>query len=36
MKPYVNPGMLLMNLKKIREDNITQKFIELAKINYDS
>jgi lipopolysaccharide biosynthesis glycosyltransferase len=34
MKQYVNAGMLIMNLKKIREDNMTEKFIELLKKNY--
>ena len=36
MKKYVNAGMMIMNLKQIRNDNITQKFQELAKRNYDS
>lgn len=36
MKQYVNAGMLLMNLKQIREDNITEKFIELSRKNYES
>lgn len=36
MRQYVNAGMLIMNLKKIREDNITKKFIELLKKNYSS
>ena len=36
MKHYINAGMLLMNLKQIRKDNMTQKFIELSKRNYDS
>ena len=35
MKYYVNTGVLLMNLKKIREDNMTQKFIKLSKRTYD-
>lgn len=34
MKSFVNAGMLLMNLKQIRKDNITQKFINLSKKNY--
>ena len=36
MKQYLNAGMLLMNLKKIRKDNMTKKFIELSKRNFDS
>ena len=36
MNKYVNAGVLLINLKQIRENNVTQKFIELAKINIDS
>ena len=36
MKQYVNAGMLMMNLKQIRKDKMTQKFIELSKRNYDS
>ena len=36
MNQYVNAGMLVMNLKKIREDNMTQIFIELTKRNYNS
>ncbi len=36
MKQYVNAGMLVVNLKKIREDNMTPRFIELANKNYDS
>ena len=31
---YVNAGMLLMNLKEIRKDNITTKFMHLSKRNY--
>lgn len=34
MKKYINVGVMLMNLKQIRKDNMTQKFIELAKRNY--
>lgn len=30
---YVNAGVLLMNLKKMREDNITQKFLKLLPCN---
>lgn len=33
---YVNAGVLVINLKKIREDNLTQKFIKLTKMNYQS
>ena len=29
--PYFNSGVMLMNLKKMREDNITEKIIELIK-----
>ena len=29
MKKYVNLGMLIMNLKQMRINNMTQKFIEL-------
>ena len=36
MKQYVNAGVLLMNLKQIRQNNITQKFVELSKKNYSS
>jgi lipopolysaccharide biosynthesis glycosyltransferase len=36
MKQYVNAGMLIMNLKQIRKDNMTRKFIDLSKKNYDS
>ena len=31
IKYYINSGMLLINLKQIRKDNMTQKFIELSK-----
>lgn len=33
---YVNAGMLLMNLKEIRKDNITTKFKHLSKRNYSA
>ena len=36
MSHYVNAGVLLMNLKKIREDNLIKKFIELAQNDYES
>ena len=31
MRQYVNAGMLVMNLKQIRKDNMTLKFLELSK-----
>ena len=34
MRQYLNAGILLMNLKEIRKENMTQKFIELSKRNY--
>ena len=33
---YLNAGMLIINLKQIRKNNMTQKFIELSKKNYYS
>ena len=36
MKKYLNAGVLLMNLKQIRKDNMTKKFIELSKRNFSS
>ena len=36
MRQYVNAGMLVMNLKQIRKDNMTLKFLELSKKNYTS
>lgn len=36
MNQYLNAGMLIMNLKQIRKDNMTEKFIELSKRNYFS
>ena len=36
MKTYVNAGVLLMNLKQIRQDKMTEKFVELSKKNYSS
>ena len=36
MNQYINAGMLLMNLKKIRKDNMTQKFIKLIEKNFSS
>ena len=35
-KTYVNAGMLLMDLQKMRRDNIDDKFLEYAKENYAS
>ena len=36
MKQYINAGVLIMNLKQIRKDNITKKFIKLSKKNFES
>lgn len=36
MRSYINAGVLLMNLAKIRQDNMTAKFMEMAKKNYSS
>ena len=36
MRKYLNAGVLLINLKQIREDNMTKKFIDLTKRNYQS
>ena len=36
MKQYLNAGMLIFNLKKIRKDNMTKIFFELSKRNYES
>ena len=33
---YINAGVLLMNLKQIRKDNMTQKFISMIANNYQS
>ena len=35
IKQYVNLGMLIMNLKQMRRNNMTQKFIELSIRNYE-
>ena len=35
MRQYVNSGVLVMNLKQIRKDNVIQKFIELSKKNHN-
>ncbi len=34
MRYYINAGVMLWNLKKIREDNLTAKFLELSKNTY--
>ncbi len=34
LKQYVNAGALLMNLKRIREDNLTERFCSLADKGY--
>lgn len=36
MSNYINAGVTLWNLDKIRKDNITPKLLELAKNNYNS
>lgn len=36
MDQYINAGVLLMNLKQIRNDNLIDKFIELSRNNYRS
>ena len=36
MKQYIDVGVLVMNLKQIRKDNMTKKFIALSKKNYHS
>ncbi len=36
MKNYVNAGVLLMNLQKIRNDNLVKKFLDLSKQNFSS
>lgn len=33
---YINAGVTLWNLKKIREENLTEKMCELAKNNYET
>lgn len=33
---YINAGVLLMNLRKIREDGLTKRFVDLSKQNYQS
>ncbi len=34
MDSYINAGILLMNLKKMREDNLEKKFFEILPNNY--
>lgn len=34
LKQYVNAGILLLNLKKLREDNVVPKFLELMGKNF--
>ena len=34
VKQYINAGVLIMNLKSLRENKITKKWIELSKNNY--
>lgn len=36
MRQYINAGVLVMNLKKIRQDNMTEVFLSLANKNYSS
>ena len=36
MEQYVNAGVLLMNLKQIRQDGMTARFVELSKNDYSS
>ena len=36
MRQYINTGVLLINLKKIRGKKMTKKFLKLSKKNYDS
>lgn len=33
---YINAGVLLLNLKKIRQDNLTTKFVAFSNKNYES
>ena len=33
---YINAGVLIMNLKEIRKDNLTEKFLSLMNNNYES
>lgn len=34
VKNYFNAGVILLNLKKIREDNLTSRFMQLMDMNY--
>ena len=34
LKDYINSGAIIMNLKKIREENLTQRFYDELKTNY--
>jgi len=36
VKSYINSGVLIMNLKKLREDSMENIFWQLAKNNYDT
>lgn len=36
MNQYINSGVLLLNLQKIRNDNLTEAFFKLIKNNYTS
>ena len=36
MSQYINAGMLLMNLKQIRNDNMTKKIVKLTEKNFSS
>lgn len=36
MKQYINAGVLLMNLKQIRKDNLTKKLVALSYNNFSS
>lgn len=33
---YINAGVLVMNLKQIRQDKMTEKFVKLSKNNYET
>ena len=35
MKQYVNSGMLLINLNKIRKDNVSQNFLKILKTSHN-
>ncbi|MCI8400771.1 MAG: glycosyltransferase family 8 protein [Lachnospiraceae bacterium] len=36
LRQYVNAGVLVMNLKQMREDHVVKKFLELLPLNMDS